>query len=185
MIDTHLLEPLLPEIYKVLTEGDVAHFWKMLDVLDRTVQAGRRVSDPVLFSVLLLPYVMQQIEREEAKREGRLRTGEVILFIRELVQPICERMTFAAGVRHQIEQALETLWRLLEPPSERRSMWRFVFRDYFLDALALPEIYPISSGKYVQLYRQWQALAHRVRREDEVAPREPVRHRRRRRSRKP
>jgi hypothetical protein len=64
-------------------------------------------------------------------------------------------------------------------------MWRFVFRDYFLDALALLEIYAISSGKYVQLYRQWQALAHRVRREDEVAPREPVRHRRRRRSRKP
>ena len=182
MIDTHLLEPLLPEIYRVLTESEVPYFWKMLDVLDRTVQAGKRVSDPVLFSVLLLPYVMQEIEREEKLRDGRLRTGDVILFIRELVQPICVRMNFPAGVRHQIEQALETLWRLLEPPSERRSMWRFVFRDYFIDALALLEIYALSSGRYVPILRQWQSVAQRVRREDDNGGK-PQYKRRRRRSR--
>ena len=109
-----------------------------------------------------------------------MRIGEVLLFIRELIQPICARMALPAGTRHQIEQALETLWRLLEPPADRRAQFRFVYREPFNDALSLLELYALSSGKYVEAFRQWQSFAQRVRRaEGEARP--PVRHRRRRR----
>src|SRR5947209_3199096 len=70
---------------------------------------------------------------------------------------------------------------LLEPPTDRRSQFRFVYRDPFSDALALLELYALSSGKHVEVFRQWQTFATRVRRsqEDEAAP--PARKRRRRR----
>ncbi|MHB0969668.1 MAG: polynucleotide adenylyltransferase PcnB [Thermoanaerobaculia bacterium] len=187
LLDTALLEPILPEIYRGLHGGGVAYFWKMLEVLDRTVQTGRRVSDAVLLGVLLLPYVIDGVEREEEFRGARLRVGDVVIFMRELIQPICQRFAFSAGTRHQLEQALETLWRLLEPPSDRRSMWRFVFREHFADGMALFEIFALSSGRYVETYRQWQSFAQKVRRTEEpvaVSP-APKRRRRPRRNRSP
>ena len=179
MVDSALLEPLLPEVYRSISGEQVPYFWKMLEVLDRTVQAGRKISDAVLLSVLLLPWVMTELDREEKRREGRMRIGDVMVFLRELIQPICARMALAAGTRHQIEQALETLWRLLEPPSDRRAQMRFVYREPFTDALALLELFAISSGKHIEQYRQWQAFAQRARRPEDVAP-GPARKRRRR-----
>src|SRR5258708_4906151 len=179
MVDSALLEPLLPEVYRSISGEQVPYFWKMLEVLDRTVQAGRKISDAVLLSVLLLPWVMTELDREEKRREGRMRIGDVMVFLRDLIQPICARMALAAGTRHQIEQALETLWRLLEPPTDRRSQLRFVYREAFSDALALLELFAISSGKYIEQYRQWQAFAQRARRPEDAAP-GPARKRRRR-----
>ncbi len=180
MVDTALLEPLLPEVYNAIRGDRAPYFWKMLEVLDRTVQAGRRISDAVLLSVLMLPWVMEEIEEEEKRRDARMRIVEVIQFIRELTQPLCARMALPAGTRHQIEQALETLWRLLEPPTDRRSQFRAVYREPFSDALALLELYALSSGRYVEVFRQWQAFSLRVKRaQDEAAP--AVKRRRRRR----
>jgi poly(A) polymerase len=179
MVDSALLEPLLPEVYRSISGEQVPYFWKMLEVLDRTVGAGRKITDAVLLSVLLLPWVMTELDREELRREGRMRIGDVMVFLRDLIQPICARMALAAGTRHQIEQALETLWRLLEPPTDRRSQMRFVYREPFSDALALLELFAISSGKYIDQYRQWQAFAQRARRPEDVAP-GPARKRRRR-----
>ncbi|MGZ7077802.1 MAG: polynucleotide adenylyltransferase PcnB [Thermoanaerobaculia bacterium] len=180
MVRSTLLEPLLPEIYHTIKDDGSPYFWKMLEVLDRTVEAGRKVSDAVSLSVLLLPWVLAELEKEEAGRETRMRISEVMLFIRELIQPICARMALAAGTRHQIEQTLETLWRLLEPPTDRRAMFRFVYREPFNDALALLELFAISSGRYIEQFRQWQAFAQRVRRSEGEAP-APTRKRRKRR----
>ncbi len=180
MVDSRLLEPLIPEVYSAAANGEAPYFWKMLEVLDRTVQSGHKVSDPVLLSVLLLPWVMQQLEREEQRRDGRMRLGEVLIFFRDLNQPVCTRMALAAGTRHQIEQALETLWRLLELPNDRRTLLRFMTREPFNDALALLELYALSSGKYVEQYRQWNAFAQRLKKaQQEAAP--PARKKRRRR----
>ncbi|HEX6088385.1 MAG TPA: polynucleotide adenylyltransferase PcnB [Thermoanaerobaculia bacterium] len=185
MVDTALLEPLLPEIYNAIRGERAPYFWKMLEVLDRTVQAGRKVSDAVLLSVLMLPWVVEELEREEVRRAagGRMRIGEVITFIRDLTQPLCARMALAAGTRHQIEQALETLWRLLEPPTDRRAQFRAVYREPFNDALALLELYALSSGRYVDVFRQWQAFAQRVRRAQEEGEQAAGPRRRRRRRR--
>lgn len=184
LVDTALLESLLPEIYNAIRGERAPYFWKMLEVLDRTVQAGRKVSDAVLLSVLMLPWVIAEIEHEEQRRAaaGRMRIGEVIVFIRELTQPLCARMALAAGTRHQIEQALETLWRLLEPPADRRAQFRAVSREPFNDALALLELFALSSGRYVDTFRQWQAFAQRVRRAQEEGE-QAARPRRRRRRR--
>jgi poly(A) polymerase len=180
MVETQLLEPLLPEVYNAIAGDRAPYFWKMLEVLDRTVQSGRKVSDPVSLSVLLLPWIVQELEMEEQRRQGRMRIGEVLLFIRDLVQPVCARMSLPAGTRHQIEQALETFWRLLEPPSDRRAQFRFVYREPFSDALALLELFALSSGRYVEQFRQWNSFAQRVRKaQEESGP--PVRKRRRRR----
>src|SRR6185436_387225 len=108
MVDTGLLEPLLPEVYNAIRGESAPYFWKMLEVLDRTVQSGRKISDAVLLSVLMLPWVIEEAEREEERRQARMRTGEVIIFIRDLIQALCARMALSAGNRHQIEQALET-----------------------------------------------------------------------------
>ncbi|HUP62109.1 MAG TPA: hypothetical protein VNA69_17005 [Thermoanaerobaculia bacterium] len=103
--------------------------------------------------------------------------------MRDLIQALCARMALSAGNRHQIEQALETLWRLLEPPTDRRSQFRAVYREPFSDALSLLELYALSSGRYVDVFRQWQASAVRVKRaqEEGAAASEPTRRRRRRR----
>lgn len=182
LLETGLLEPLVPELFHLLQKGQVEYWWKMLEVLDRTVQASRRISDAVLLSVLVLPYVMQQIEREESSRGGRLRLGEVLMFIRELIHPVHQRMALAAGVRHQVEQAMESLWRLLEPPADRRSQWRFVFRENFADALALLELYALSSGKHVETFKQWRLFAQKAKKAEPSEDSGRGRTRRRRRT---
>jgi poly(A) polymerase len=179
MVESTLLEPLLPEIYRAIVGDRNPYFWKMLEVLDRTVEAGRKISDAVLLTVLFLPWIIQELEREEAGRDTRMRIGEVIVFIRDLIQPLCTRMALAAGTRHQIEQTLETLWRLLEPPAEKRAMFRFVFREPFNDALAVLELYALSSGKYVEQFKQWRSFAEKVRRANEEAAPAPRKRRRR------
>jgi poly(A) polymerase len=184
MVDTGVLEPLLPEIFTAIRGERAPYFWKMLEVLDRTVQAGRRISDAVLLSVLMLPWVIDEIEHEEKRREQRMRIGEVIIFIRELTEPLCIRMSLPAGTRHHIEQALETLWRLLEPPTDRKAQFRAVHREPFNDALALLELYALSSGRYVDVFRQWQAFASRVKRAQEEAGIAPAGAKRRRRRRR-
>ena len=181
MVDTGLLEPLLPEVYNSIRGERAPYFWKMLEVLDRTVQAGRKISDAVLLSVLMLPWVFYETEQEEKRRDQRMRIGEVIVFIRDLIQPLCARMALAAGTRHQIEQALETLWRLLEPPSDRRAQFRAVFREPFNDALALLELYALSSGRHIDVFRQWQAFATRAKRAQEEGEQQQTKRRRRRR----
>ena len=182
MVDSGLLEPLLPEVYRAIGGERAPYFWKMLEVLDRTVQAKRKISDAVLLSVLLLPFVIEELELEDQRRHGRMRIGEVLVFIRDLIQPVCARMALPAGTRHQIEQALETLWRLLEPPSDRRAQFRFVYREPFDDALALLELYALSSSKHVDVYRQWSSFAERVKR-SEGEPKPASKHRRKRRRR--
>jgi poly(A) polymerase len=180
MVDIGLLEPLLPEVYRAIADDRAPYFWKMLEVLDRTVGAGRKISDAVLLSVLLLPWITEELEMEEVRRPA-MRIGEVIVFIRELIQPLVTRMSLSASVRHQIEQTLETMWRLLEPPGDKRASFRFVFREPFNDALALLELYALSSGRQVEAFRQWQSFATRVKRSaEDAAP--PPRRRRRRRS---
>lgn len=180
LVDTRVLEPLLPEIHQAVSSDRAPYFWKMLEVLDRTVAAGRKISDGVALSVLFLPWIMNELEREQKQRDGKMRIGEVMLFIRDLIQPVCARMSLAAGTRHHIEQTLETMWRLLEPPTDRRAQLRFVYREPFNDALGLLELYALSSGRYVDQFRQWSAFAQRVRRaSEEHAP--PPRKRRRRR----
>ena len=181
MIETALLEPLLPEVYNAIRDDRAPYFWKMLEVLDRTVQAGRKISDAVSLSVLFLPWILTELEKEEARRDVKMRVSDVIVFIRDAIQPLCARLALAAGTRHHIEQTLDTLWRLLEPPSERRAMLRFVFRDPFNDALALLELYALSSGKAIEQYRQWHQFAQRARRAGDDAPPPPRRRRRRRR----
>jgi len=183
MVTSGLLEPLLPEVYRAISGDRAPYFWKMLEVLDRTVGAGRKISDAVLLSVLFLPWIIQELEAEEERRSGRMKLGDVVIFIRDLIQPLCTRMALAAGTRHQIETALETLWRLLEPPSDKRSQFRFVYREPFSDALALLELYALSSGKHVEVFRQWQVFAQKVKRAegDDEAPRPTVKRRGRRR----
>ena len=178
MVDIGLLEPLLPEVYRAIADDRAPYFWKMLEVLDRTVGAGRKISDAVLLSVLLLPWITEELEMEEVRRPA-MRIGEVIVFIRELIQPLVTRMSLSASVRHQIEQTLETMWRLLEPPGDKRASFRFVFREPFNDALALLELYALSSGRQVEAFRQWQSFATRVKRSAEDAAPPPRRRRRR------
>ena len=178
MVASGLLEPLLPEIYRAIEGNRAPYFWKMLEVLDRTVQADRKIADAVLLSVLFLPWVIGEIEAEERRRGGRMRIGEVLVFLRELLQPVGARMALPAATRHQIEQALETLWRLLEPPADRRAQFRAVYREPFHDAISLLELYALSSGRYVEIFRQWQSFAQRVRKAEGE---ERVAHRRRRR----
>jgi hypothetical protein len=63
-------------------------------------------------------------------------------------------------------------------------MWRFAFREHFIDALALFELYALSAGRHVDTFREWQQVAHRVRREEsEQSAAGAPRRRRRRRTR--
>lgn len=179
MVSSGLLEPLLPEVSHAIVADRAPYFWKMLEVLDRTVQSGRKVSDAVLLSVLVLPFIVSEIETEEGRKEARMKISEVLIFLRDLTQPLCARMALPAGTRHQMEQALETFWRLLEAPADRRAQLRAIFREPFNDAFSLLELYALSSGRYIDVFHQWQQFANRARRAQEEAAPAPRKRRRR------
>lgn len=175
-----LLSVLMPELAILLERSASEYFWTMMTVLDRTIRSGRRVSDPVLLSILFLPVILDEIEKDELRRGSRMKLTEVMLFIRESLQPFFQRMALSAGTRHLVEQAVESLWRLLEPPADRKGMWRFVMREPFSDALALLELFALSSGRHVESLKLWRAFALKVRQTegaDVVAPRRRKRRR--------
>jgi poly(A) polymerase len=170
MTETGLLRPLFPALAGELESGDAEYFWRMLEVLDRTIQSGRSFPDAVYWSVMLLPTLVRTIEAEESVRGGRLRSAEVMGAIRDVSGPMSQRMMLPAGTRHQVEQLLDTLWRMQEAPVERRSDWRLVLREDFPQALAVAELYALSSGKGVDEFRAWRAFAQRVRHQDAPPP---------------
>lgn len=180
MDETGLLEPLLPELARLIESGEGEYLWKMLEVLDRTILSGRQVSDVVLLSVILVPLVFRSIDERESELDSRLSPGEVVPFIRDLLEAILERLVMPAWMRHEVEQNLELLWRMREAPTERKRDWRIVLRERFQDALALYELYSFSSGSYVDEFREWRELAHRVR-----ASQEKMKKPKRRRKRRP
>jgi poly(A) polymerase len=183
MVETRLLESLIPGLYTSLVSGEADYFWRMLEVLDRTIQSGRQFSDGVFWAVLMLPGFFKALDQEEASRGERLRPGDAFGLVRDVVAPVAARLVFPSGVRHHVEQSLEALWRLQEAPSDRKSQWRLVFREHFGDALALFELYALSSGRSVERFREWQSFAKRVQRQEEPMappPRSPRRRRRRR-----
>jgi poly(A) polymerase len=177
MEETSLLSPLLPELSVLIDSGDGDYLWKMLGVLDCTIKSRREVSDIVLLSVLLLPLIMEAIERREGAQGERIQSGEIVPFIREQVDSVFERLVMPAWMRHEIVQNFELLWRMQEPPSERKRDWRLVLRERFQDALALYELYSFSSGRFVESFTQWRDLAGRIRGEQ---PQKAKRRRRRR-----
>lgn len=181
MVETRLLESLIPELYKSLTSGEADYFWRMLEVLDRTIQAGRLFGDGVFWAVLMLPGFFKAVEQEESLRGERLRPGDTFGLVRDVVAPVASRLVFPSGVRHHVEQSLEALWRIQEVPSDRKSQWRLVVREHFGDALALFELHALSSGRNVERFKEWQSFARRVQRQD--GPPQPPRTSRRRRRR--
>ena len=114
MMDTRLLESLLPEIHQAVSDDRAPYFWKMLEVLDRTVGAGRKISDPLALSVLFLPWIITELEREQGRRDGRMRIGELTLFLRNLLRLILERLHRALDRRAL--QHLGALLQLLAQP---------------------------------------------------------------------
>lgn len=178
--DTGLLEPLVPELYRLLRKNETRYLWKMLEVLDRTVSSGRKISDSVLLCVLLLPLVVEELEAEERRRADRMKPHEALILMREHLQPIFQRLAIPSAVRNEVEQAIDLLWRLLESPADRKHAWKLVLRQQFQDAFALAELFALSSGRYVEEFRQWQDLAQRVRRAQESEPQRKKRRRRRR-----
>ncbi|MGK2858173.1 MAG: polynucleotide adenylyltransferase PcnB [Thermoanaerobaculia bacterium] len=183
MVETRLLEPLMPELYSSLTSGEAEYLWRMLEVLDRTIQSGRVFGDGVFWAVLMLPGFFKAVEQEEALRGERLKPSDAFGLVRDVVAPVAARLVFPSGVRHHVEQSLEALWRIQEVPSDRKSQWRLVFREHFGDALALFELHALSSGRNVERFKEWQAFARRVQRQ-EGAPPPPTRAPRRRRRRR-
>ena len=183
LVETRLLEPLMPELFASLTSGDAEYVWRMLEVLDRTIQAGRVFGDGVFWAVLMLPGFFKAVEQEEASRGERLKPSDAFSLVRDVVAPVAARLVFPSGVRHHVEQSLESLWRIQEVPSDRKSQWRLVFREHFGDALALFELHALSSGSNVELFKEWKAFARRVQRQEEPAPQPPRTARRRRRRR--
>lgn len=180
MEDTRLLEPLMPELARMIAEGEGEYLWQMLEVLDRTIASGREVGDVVLLSVIVVPIVFRAIDQREAEASERLSHGEVVPFIRDLLEVVFERLVMPAWMRHEVEQNLELLWRMREAPTERKRDWRIVLRERFPDALALFELYSFSSGRYVEEFRQWRELSGRVR-----SSQEKMKKPRRRRKRRP
>lgn len=176
MMDTGLLKPLVPALYDELESGESEYFWRMLEVLDRTIQSGRAFHDSVYWSVLLLPTLLRVVEAEEKARGGRLRPIDVMGAIRDVAGPMSQRMMLAAGTRHHVEQLLDTLWRFQEPPTDRRGDWRLVLREDFASALAVAELYALSSKRRIDEFRAWQQFAQRVRHQDVPPP--PKRRRR-------
>ncbi len=170
MMETGLLGSLIPELSSELEAGGADYFWRMLEVLDRTIQSGRSFSDSVYWSVLLLPLLVRTIDDEERINGGRLKASEAMGVVRDISAPLAQRMTLPAGTRHRVEQSLDTLWRMQEAPSEKRSEWRLALREDFPAALALAELFSLSSGRAVEEFKAWQLFSLRVRHEEAPPP---------------
>jgi poly(A) polymerase len=170
LMETGLLRPLLPELVEQLGSDESEYFWRMLEVLDRTIQSGRSFPDWVYWSVMLLPCLVRGVDAEERLKGGKLGASEAMGLIRDVSAPVSQRMTLAAGTRHRVEQLLETLWRMQDPPHDRRSDWRLVLREDFPSALAVAELFALSSGRRVEEFRAWHSFANRVRHQDAPPP---------------
>ena len=89
---------------------------------------------------------------------------------------VADALQESVALARHVEQLLDTLWRLQEPPTDRRSDWRLVLREDFPSALAVAELFALSSKRGIEEFRAWQQFAQRVRHQDVPPP--PKRRRR-------
>lgn len=178
MEETGLLEPLLPELASILKEDRSTYFWRMLEVLDLTTSTGREVPDTLLLSALLFPVIFHGLEELD---DESVHLGEIGPLIRERLDPVVDRLVVPAWMRSEMTQNFELVWRFRTPPSERKRDWRLVLRDRASEALALYELYALSSRRNVDAMKAWKALAEKAKNSSSKERNRPRRRRRRRR----
>jgi poly(A) polymerase len=168
-----LLDVLLPELTRVLSEFDPEHphgtghlFWALLEVLDAERRRGRVPDDAVLFSLFFLPIVRTRVRA--AAPDGDPSPSLLATIIEDAVAPIALRMALPHAVTHRIRQALGMVGRLSHRPDSRVATRRLAFREEFPTALALFELRAMATGRGTDIVRDWRELGERARRAREA-----------------
>jgi poly(A) polymerase len=168
-----LLDVLLPELTRVLSEFDPEHphgtghlFWALLDVLDAERRRGRVYEDAVLFALFFLPIVRARVRA--AAPDGDPSPSLLATIIEDAAAPIALRMALPHAVTHRIKAALALVGRLSHRPDTRVATRRLAFREEFPTALSLFELRAMATGRGSDIVRDWRELWERARRAREA-----------------
>lgn len=116
------------------------HAWRVLDILDEISAGGLEMSNSLLLSAVLCPFVFDELVQPGTG------TGDAGAALNELARPLIEELQVARRDSEQIRQILQAQRRLVPSRRRRGRPAALARRDYFDDALAVYEITVRAQG---------------------------------------
>jgi poly(A) polymerase len=157
---------------------------KLLSGVDRRINAGQAVDDPVLLGMSFLPEYVGLLDRAVTEG-GRVDNPQLLGGLAGLIDPAELRLHLSNRNVHQIRQGLFTISKIRRPPERARQVMRLARQEYFPTAWAFYTLAVEAGLLPAQAHRAWakalDRLANNGTLEDSKEP--PARSRRRRRPR--
>ena len=156
------LRVILPEIEGFLEEEErkdeegrarALRLWRMLELLDESVQGGHTPTTALGMSCLFLPLIQR---RTEGAGQGQVDLGRLGT---ELLAPFARRTRLSRFDFGRMQRICIAQRRFTQKPGRRFRPNRFVHQDYFPEALALFRIQSKATGLDPQVYERWESRA--------------------------
>ena len=128
-------------------QGNEATF-ALLERLDERSAAGVPTEEPMFLAALFL-------ERFLAESPPHNGVVNALKITNELLQPHCQYFRIAHGIRHQAQEILVTVGRLLRGPGARGAR-RLLLHPFFAPALELLSLWSLDHADLEALIRSWR-----------------------------
>lgn len=129
-----------------------AQVWKVLDLIDGMVARRRDLSNALLISALMNPFLFQSMVRPG------VRPSEANAMILELGQPLIDELKVARRDAERIRQVLLAQRRLAPSRRRRGRPMALVRRDYFDEALVAYELAARAADRDIGDVERWKQM---------------------------
>ena len=155
-----------------------AQAWKVLDQIDLLAREGTPLSNTLLLTALVHPFVIETLLGPGT------RPVDASAAVDEILQPLLDELNIARRDGERTRQVLLAQRRLAPSRRRRGRPLALVRRDYFDDSLALYELTALAAGRDTDDVDRWRQIKsegsrdQRGRPEDEDQPKKTRRRRR-------
>ncbi len=185
LYDTSLLHIISPEVALYIEEeehnGETPLIWNYLEALDRGDLITSEIDHSLMLACIFFPAMLAGI----SKPDSAITQRSLLEAFSRIVAPFLERYKVPRKIKEKLVKILTMQHRFIVKGRKNFNRTRFVCASWFLDALALYELYLTATGRDFTRADEWRNLWE-VRQEEmesseNDAPRKKKRNARRRR----
>jgi hypothetical protein len=134
---------------------------RVLEMVDRELNAGRELSDPSLIGSYFLGRFLA-IAEEETSDTGRVDNPQVLGRLSESLEPASTSMHLSNQTLHLLHQGLFALTKMRQPPERGRQVLKLARQEYFKVAWELYGFAVALGYISTEAYQGWKRALRKV-----------------------
>ncbi len=172
LYETTLLKVISPEldayITKALASGQEPLIWNFLEALDRGDLIVNETSNALMLASMFFPAMLARID----KSDSAITQKKLLASFIDLGLPFLERFRVPRRTKEKLVKILTLQHRFMSKNRRSFNKVRFAATGWFLDSLALHELYLTAAGKDFSRADEWRRLWEQRQEELEIENRE-------------